>query len=274
MRDKLSVGIKVVFQSFFTVIFSLVYFRLGRSQQNIQDRVGLLFFVTMNQAFGSVIGCSQVIPRQLVVFNRERANRLYSIFPFYVSCLMVMLPIEAAPQLLTNAILFFMTNLGGSFWIFFGIMVLENLVGVSLGLFLSAIFKNVQMASQLAPAVVILFLMFGGNLVNEDSVPVYFMWLREISFIRYAFKAVAVNELQDQPFECDTAGDPTCVTNGNQVLESLNFDEEGVIWNCAMILIGIFFAFNILAYLVLLAKRPRFLGLQAPTTTTMPTKEV
>jgi len=258
MRDKLSVGIKIGFTTFFTVIFALVYFRMGRKQSNIQDRVGLLFFTTMNQAFGSVIGCSQVIPRQLVVVNRERANRLYSVLPFYVSCMLVMLPIEAEPQLITNGILFFMTNLGGSFWVFFGVLVLENLVGISLGMFLSAIFKNVQMASQLAPAVVILFLMFGGNLINEDSVPVYFQWLKEISFIRYAFKAAAVNELEGATFECD-ASDTVCITSGDSILGQLGFLEDGIIWQCFLILSGIFFAFNILAFVALLMKRPRFL---------------
>jgi ABC-type multidrug transport system ATPase subunit len=260
MRDSTSIGIKVIFNAFFSMVFALVYFRMGRSQTNIQDRMGLLFFTTMNQAFGSVIGCSQVIPRQLVVVSRERANRLYSVLPFYVSCLMVMLPIECLPQLFANAILFFMTNLGGSFWVFFGIMVLENLVGISLGMWLSAIFKNVQMASQLAPAVVILFLMFGGNLINEDSVPIYFAWIKECSFIRYAFKAVAVNELEGSVFECG-ANDPVCVTTGEQVLEQLGFLEEGIIWKCAVLLIAIFVAFNILAFFTLLAKKPRFLEL-------------
>lgn len=259
MRDKLSVTIKMVFNVFFTVIFGLVYFKLGRSQKNIQDRVGILFFLTMNQAFGSVIGCSQVIPRQLVVVNRERANRLYSIFPFYLSCLMVILPIEALPQLANNIILFFMANLSGSVWVFFGFLLLENFVGISLGLILSASFKNVTMAAQIAPAVVILFLIFSGFLVNEGSVPVYFMWLQEVSFIRYAFKAVAVNEFEGQSFECDEEVDAYCVTDGDQVLAQLEFDEEGLIYKCAFILLGIFVALNLIAFLILVRKRPRFL---------------
>lgn len=266
MRDKLSIAIKVLFTSFFTAIFALVYFRMGRTQNNIQDRVGLIFFTTMNQAFGAVIGCAQVIPRQLVVLNRERANRLYSILPFYISCMMVMLPIEAVPQLITSAILFFMTNLGGSFWVFFCILSLENLVGIALGMFLSALFKNVQMAAQLAPAVVILNLMFGGQLINENSVPVYFEFLKEASFIRYAFKAVAVNELEDAPFECNPNAGPeeVCITNGNQVLAGLGFLEEGLVLKCIVILLGIFVVFNVLAFVTLLLKKPRFLLLEPP----------
>lgn len=266
MRDKLSVTIKVFFNVFFTVVFGLVYWKLGRSQKNIQDRVGILFFLTMNQAFGSVIGCSQVIPRQLVVVSRERANRLYSIFPFYLSCLMVILPIEALPQLVNNMILFFMANLSGSVWVFFGFLLLENFVGISLGMVLSASFKNVTMAAQIAPAVVILFLIFSGFLVNEGSVPAYFVWLQEVSFIRYAFKAVAVNEFQGASFECNEEVDAYCVTDGDQVLAQLEFDEEGLINKCAAILLAIFVALNLIAFTILVRKRPRFLTPVEPET--------
>jgi ABC-type multidrug transport system ATPase subunit/ABC-type multidrug transport system permease subunit len=262
MRDSASVAIKTGFQFFFTGLFGFVYFRLGKSQTNIQDRSGLLFFLTMNQAFGAVIGCSQVIPRQLVVVNRERANRLYSVFPFYLSSLMCMLPIEALPQLINNALLYFLTNLQGSFWVFFFAMCLENFAGISLGMMLSASFKNVQMASQLAPAVVILFLIFSGFLVNEDSVPVYFVWLREISFIRYAFKAVMVNEFKGASFQCNPSSDPVCVSSGDQVLAKLGFDAEGLIWQSLAILGAMFCALNLFAFLILLAKRPRFLSLR------------
>merc|ERR1739838_702908 len=49
----------------------------------------------------------------------------------------------------------------------------------------------------------ILFLMFSGFLLNEDSIPAVFAPLKHISFIRYSFQALAVNELKDnQGFTC------------------------------------------------------------------------
>merc|ERR1711871_816077 len=105
-----------------------------------------------------------------------------------------------------------MCNLGGSFWVFFAVLALENVAGISLGLMLSASFSNVTMASQIAPAVVILFLLFSGFLLNEASVPIYFTWLKEASFIRYAFIAAAVNELEGATFHCEGVGDGYCVT--------------------------------------------------------------
>lgn len=261
MRDKFAVLFKTIFQMVFTAVFGLVYFRLDYKQANIQDRAMLLTFLTMNLAFGASIGTAQVIPRQLAVVNRERANRLYSILPFYVTAMLVSIPQEVLPILLNNLILFFMTNLSGSFWIFFAVLLLENMVFVSVGMVLSALIPGVTMASQIAPAVVILFLIFNGNFVNIDSVPVYFVWLREISPIKYAFQAAAVNEFEDADFTCDTS-DVVCIQRGEQVLSQLNFTEENLILKSIAALIGLAVAFNIVAFVALLWNRPKFLALK------------
>lgn len=219
----------------------------------------LLTFLTMNLAFGASIGTAQVIPRQLSVVNRERANRLYSIFPFYLTAMLVSMPGEVLPILLNNLLLFFMTNLSGSFWIFFVVLFLENMVFVSVGMLLSALLPGVTMASQIAPAVVILFLIFNGNFVNIDSVPVYFLWLREISPIKYAFQAVAVNEFEKADFTCEVS-DVVCIQQGEQVLSQLGFDEEDLVLKCICALIGLSLAFNVIAFVALLLNRPRFLA--------------
>eukprot|EP00930_Biecheleria_cincta_P058012 TRINITY_DN43878_c0_g1_i1.p1 TRINITY_DN43878_c0_g1~~TRINITY_DN43878_c0_g1_i1.p1 ORF type:complete len:652 (-),score=112.13 TRINITY_DN43878_c0_g1_i1:306-2261(-) len=264
MRDKVAVLFKCFFQAFFGVVFGLVYLQLGFAQKSIQDRMGILVFLTMNQAFGAVIGTAQIIPRQIVIVNRDRANRLYSVLPFYTSSLLVTIPVESVPTVLNTIIVYFMANLRGDFFVFVAIIVLENLVGISMGMILSASFRNVTMAPQVAPAVVILFLIFNGSFVNEESVPAYFLWLREISFIRYAFKAAAVNEFEGAKFTCDEASAGYCITTGEQVLAQLEFnDPRNVIWQAVAILGGLAVIFNILAFAVLIYRRPRFLKLTA-----------
>jgi len=258
MRDKVAVIFKCVFQAFFGVVFGLVYFRLGYDQRSIQDRTGILVFLTMNQAFSSVISTAQVIPRQLVIVNRDRANRLYSALPFYVSSVLVTIPVEAVPTLVNICIVYFMANLGGDFLLFVAVIMLENFCGISMGMVLSACVKNVTMAPQLAPAVVILFLVFNGNFVNEESVPAYFLWLKEISFIRYAFRATAVNEFKDATFHCEPSAE-ICVERGEQVLVQLDFDAPDVVMQAVLFLAGLSLLFNILAFAMLIYRRPRFL---------------
>lgn len=266
MRDKGAIAIKIAFNIFFGLLFGLVFFQLNFDQKAIQDRMGIMAFLTMNQAFGSVITTAQVVPRQLVIVNRDRANRLYSVFPFYMSALLTSIPCELLPASLICTILYFMANLGGNFFIFLGIVLLENFVGISLGMMVSCCLKSVTMAPQIAPAVVILFLIFNGSFINEDSIPVYFGWLKELSFIRYAFKAAAVNEFQDATFTC-VPGRASCIENGEQVLEQLEFNEKNMILKAVLMLAGLGCLFQVIAFVVLLFRRPRFLELQAPDTT-------
>jgi len=263
MRDKIAIVLKTFFAAVMSGIFGLVDWQLDKNQTSIQNRTGLLFFLTMNQAFGSVIGTAQAIPRQIAVVQRERANRMYAILPFYISNLVVTIPIEVVPVLANAVVVYYMADLGGSFLIFSLIIFLENLCGVSLGMLISSSFKSVTMGPQLAPAFVIIFLIFNGFMINEESIPVYFIWLRELSFIRYAFKAVIVNEFAGETFTCDDVHSTApCITSGDTVLAQLGFTDDFAIMKCVVIMAIIFAGFNLLAFSILVVRRPLFLPLQ------------
>ena len=245
---------------------------MDRDQVSIQNRSGLLFFLSMNQAFGSVIGCSQVIPTQLKVVNRERAANLYDAISFYAAAFAVNLPLETLPQFINCSVVYFMVNLRSGvehFLVFIGVLMLENFAGIALGMVISAWLKNVEMAPQVAPAFVVFFLMFSGFLINEDSVPAYLIWVREISFIRYAFRALCVNEFRGATFACNhninsaavVSDSETPCLSGDQVLERLNFQTISIAEEC-YVLIGIMAAFHIVAYLILVRRKPKFLTVE------------
>jgi ABC-type multidrug transport system ATPase subunit len=276
-RDMTALFMKYFLGVFFSVVFGLVYFQMGRGQVSIQDRTGILFFMAMNQAFGSSIGTSQVIPLQLKVVNRERAARLYEVLPFYCAAFCVNLPLELVPQLMNGAVVYFMAGLrpgAEAFVTFAGILALENFVGIGLGMVLSASLKSVEMAPQVAPAVVVLFLMFSGFFLNDNSVPVYLSWMKYISFIRYAFIAMSINELRGQKYDCDspamatvnatgfTEFSPGPCLDGDQVLERLGFADQTVLENCAYLGV-LLVSFNLIAYYVLVKRQPRFLAMRA-----------
>jgi len=246
-------------------MFSFVYFRMPFDQTSLQDRTGILFFQAMNQAFGSSIGISQVIPVQLKVVRRERAAKLYGSLPYFVATFLTVIPLEAVPQLIYTVALYFLTGLRpgvSHIFTFVGIMMLENFVAIGLGLVLSASLKEPEMAGQIAPAVVVLFLMFSGYFLNEESIPAWIGWIKYISFIRYAFQALCVNEFKGAAFTCSEKdlAIGRCL-QGDQMLEQLKFGEVSVAMNCLYLAIMVA-AFNILAYAILALNAPKFLGIK------------
>ena len=189
---------------------------------------------------------------------------MYTPLPYFVSTFLVTLPLELVPGILYGTVIYYMTALREGvqhYLTYLGVMLLENFAGIGLGMCLSASFTSVEMAPQLAPAFVILFLMFSGFFLNEDNVPVYLIWLREISFIRYAFQALCVNEFKDAEFTCDSTTTQTCI-DGNEHLDRLKFDKV-TIWGNSLILFGMIIGFNLLALGIIYYRQPRYLPIVA-----------
>ena len=116
---------------------------------------------------------SQIIPQPQVVSLRAR---MYTPLPYFLSTFLVTLPLELLPGIVYGTVIYYMTELreGAQYYLtYLGVMLLENFAGIGLGMCLSASFTNVEMAPQLAPAFVILFLMFSGFFLNENNVPIF-----------------------------------------------------------------------------------------------------
>ena len=73
-------------------------------------------------------------------------------------------------------------------------------VAVSWGMFLSSSAKSVEQAQAFAPLIVIVFLLFGGFYANPDNIPTAIRWLSEVSFFKWGFKAMAINEYETLVF--------------------------------------------------------------------------
>uniref|UniRef100_A0A7S2QCP9 ABC transporter domain-containing protein n=1 Tax=Zooxanthella nutricula TaxID=1333877 RepID=A0A7S2QCP9_9DINO len=267
MRDVVALGFKMFMQLFFTLIFGCVYFRMDMSQTSLQNRTGILFFMAMNQASGGVIGTASVIPRQLKVVQRDRAAKLYDMLPFYFASMITQIPLETLPGFVWGMIIYNMTSLRPGFQhmcTYCLILMVENLTGISFGMVISASVSSVEMAPQVAPACVILFLMFSGFLLNQDSIPAVFAPLKHISFIRYSFQALAANELKDNDgFECkDRIFGPRCM-QGDDWLKQLGFEDVSISHNiCIMVFEALIF--HALALVILVSKKPSFLRPQKP----------
>lgn len=261
MRDKAALGFKFAANVFFTALYCYMYWQMDMSQTSMQSRVGLCFFMAQNQAFGSVIGTANAIPTQLKVVLRERAARLYDVLPFYVATCIVQLPLELIPQLLFGLVLYAATGLRPG-WdhalIYVAVLVAENFAGIALGMFLSASLDDTKQVPQVAPIFVVFQLMFSGFLLNEDSIPSLLRPIKHVTFIRYAFQALAVNEFRgNNDFVCDKGIFRMCL-QGDDWLKQFSFEDVSIMWNMKAML-GLIIGFNFLAFRVLVSKKPQFM---------------
>jgi hypothetical protein len=61
---------------------------------------------------------------------------------------------------------------------------------------ISIVFVESSVASLMATLVMLFEMLFGGLLLNKNSLPKYLTWLTEFSFFNSAFEAMIVNEVR------------------------------------------------------------------------------
>jgi len=105
--------------------------------------------------------------------------------------------------------------------------------------------NSVGLAGSIFPLAIVPFITFSGSLLNADDVPVYLVWLQYISYIRYGFEILFVNEFEGLEFECDSdefirEGNITIcpIRTGEQAIDNYEF-ETGIFGRNFAVMIAI-----------------------------------
>ncbi|XP_015076190.1 ABC transporter G family member 7 isoform X2 [Solanum pennellii] len=205
------------------LIFGSVFWRMGRSQTSIQDRMGLLQVAAINTAMAALTKTVGVFPKERAIVDRERAKGSYALGPYLLSKLIAEIPVGAAFPLLFGGILYPMARLHPTisrFGKFCGIVTVESFAASAMGLTVGAMVPTTEAALALGPSLMTVFIVFGGYYVNSDNTPIIFQWIPRVSLIRWAFQGLSINEFSGLQFEHQKTSD---IQSGEQVLERLSF---------------------------------------------------
>ena len=139
------------------------------------------------------------------------------------------------------------------------ILILNACAATSLGLAVSAAAPSIQIAASSAPVCMVLMLLLGGFYVNTANIPDWCRWVSHISFVRWSFAALAINEFRGLAIDCPPRSAVTadCARSGDQVLSRLSLEHlsltHALLGQSALIV-----ALNVLAFLGLHANQPSF----------------
>jgi len=265
-RDKATNGARLGSSIGSAVIFGSIFARLGLSQVSIQDRFGLMQVVAVNTAMGSITKTLSVFPKERTIVSRERAKNSYNVAPYFAAKLLAELPIGALFPAAFGAIVYPACGLNARlsrFLRFMGILTAESFASSAIGLTMGSVAPNADTALVLGPLLMVIFIVFGGLYVTEESVPWPLRWVPKVSLIKQAFEALVVNELSGMAFDASRPGD---LASGDQALGRRGFDplalggaRKPVVQLGRILLFNYWMAFHILR-----AKKPMFQKLEAP----------
>jgi ATP-binding cassette subfamily G (WHITE) protein 2 len=198
-RDKRIIRLKIG-QSFgLGLLIGLTFFNIPGSDKDNQkqDRVGGLFISSFSQVLLPMIGTLSIFSSETPVVIREISSGYYTAFGYYFSKIAFEIPFQIFATFIACTIIYFLSNYQCTFMKFLkflGTIELGALCGLSLGLTIATIAKNIAIALQFAPFLVITMIIYSGLLINVDSIPVYFTWLQYVFPVRYMYQEVIKNE--------------------------------------------------------------------------------
>lgn len=212
------------------ILLGLIYYQLGINIAACQNRMGTIFFMCCLLAFGAMSSLELFIMERSI-YVRERANGYYYPSAYFISkTLFDIIPLRIFPPIIMGAICYYLiglrhTSVSHFFW-FILIMILFNIVSGAMCIAIGAIAPSVAAGNVTATLFILSSALFGGFLLNKDSIPAYLSWIQYLSYWNYAFEALLINELHGFKIIIDPKGMPPTPGDGDFFLAELGMDHN------------------------------------------------
>ncbi|KAF2089160.1 transporter, ABC superfamily [Saccharata proteae CBS 121410] len=181
------------------VFLGFLFYGLTDDIAGFQNRLGLFFFLLALFGFSTLTSLT-VFSTERLLFVRERAKGYYSPVSYFAAKVIFdIVPLRLIPPIIMGAIVYPMTGLipaAAEFWKFMLFLVLFNLAAACICLFIGVCVKNGGVANLIATLVMLFSLLFGGFLLNEETIPKPALWLQTLSIFHYGFEGLIVNEVR------------------------------------------------------------------------------
>jgi len=223
------------------VLIGTAFLRIGTSETSIVRRQPVLFFCVVNQGiFGALIVINS-FPRERMLVLRERAAGTYYISAYFLAKNCVEILLSTAYPIIFTITLYHLVGFHDTpkqFFIFMGFMCLCSVAATSLALMVSALARTTDMSVTVLPLMLEISRLFGGFFLSPSNLPHYFRFLDALSYVKYSYVGIALNELQNLKLYCTSAVPVAkCVTTGEAKIRELGLDEYTV-GECAGILVA------------------------------------
>jgi hypothetical protein len=247
----------------------------------ILNRLGLLFFLCINTAFGVIMPIVTQIPLEKVITKHERASGAYRPSSAFLARYLSSLPVSYLGISMLIIPVYFMAGLqvgclrcaaclrlghvpaswsfsisnapprtqndATHFFTYYCILFVHINVGIAFATMIGSWVSTPEMAQIVTPFAIVLQLLFGGQFLNLDAISWALKWIQYVSFITYTNKALAQNEFRGLKFECTSQEE--CIPDGETVLSN-NFLDSLAMWSCVGVNAGLAGFYLIVAFIV------------------------
>ncbi|GAB5354528.1 hypothetical protein AAMO2058_000126200 [Amorphochlora amoebiformis] len=201
------------------LIVGLVWFRQGNSEDAIQDRFGLVFFIGVFWAFFPMFQSIMTFPTERAILLRERAQGAYRLSAYYTSKVVAEIPLNVINPSLFILICYYMAGVNDDPRVFFSFwftLILNVETSAALGMLISASQTNIKKALVAASILILFSMLIAGFYVNSDNIPTWLRWIEWLSYLKYTFGSLATQVFNpDLEFSCGSPSQYSVCQDGN-----------------------------------------------------------
>ncbi|KAG8888726.1 hypothetical protein FRB98_006983 [Tulasnella sp. 332] len=187
---------------FLGIIFGLVFYQVPETM-SLQH---LPYYTYLILVYSVYKFCTM----DLIVFDREQEENLYSALPWVFSEFLVTLPVFSLSATLFAVIIYFMCGMRSDHqqsWAL-GLFIIECIIQVqtttSMSLLASSIFRIYALASTLVNALQMFIIMSAGLLLIHPPLEYgHGITDRKLTLSQYGFRIVVISQFRDRTFLCD-----------------------------------------------------------------------
>eukprot|EP01084_Bolivina_argentea_P270777 460508_1 len=225
------------------LLFGSVYWQLDLSQQSSYDRISAIALIVLMLSFFP-FDILMLFPLEREIFNREQASGMYRPISFFIGRTLAETPQHLIFTWIMGTIAYWMYGLqnDAQHYLVFMLIVVSMVMSASgLLLMFSAMAKNLEQSNLIATFFLLLFMLFDGNWISLDKVPIYWKWISHISCLGYASQAAITNEYKglifvcsDSEIEANECQDPNGLP-GEYILYNRGMENVNVQFNIIML---------------------------------------
>eukprot|EP00899_Mesostigma_viride_P016059 jgi/Mesvir1/24454/Mv21823-RA.1 len=236
------------------VLIGTVFLQIGTDQQSAVRRQPVLFFTAVNQGIFASMQVINSFPSERLLSLRERAAGTYYASAYFLAKCSAEIIVQLPVPFLFSCVVYWLIGLqavASKFFIYAGFMMLCSTSATSMALMVSTWCRTVDLSVSVLPMLVEVSRLFGGFFLSPANLPKYFSWLDALSFVKYTYVGISLNELTGLTLTCtdeERLADGSCpIANGDETIERLGLDTFSIKM-CAGILIAYIFFCRFMAY--------------------------
>jgi len=237
------------------LLFGSVYWQLDLSQQSSFDRISAIALIVLMLSFFP-FDILMLFPLERSIFNREQASGMYRPISFFIGRTLAETPQHIVFTWIMGTIAYWMYGLqnDAEHYLRFMLIVVSMVMSAS-GLLIafSAMAKNLEQSNLIATFFLLLFMLFDGNWISLEKVPVYWKWIAPLSCLGYASQAAIASEYRGLVFTCSDSEieqglcqDPSGIT-GEDILYNRGMQDVDIQFSIIMLWV-LAIAYRIVAF--------------------------